>query len=134
MSRPLLNCPQCGKVVEARGPSETAIFDETRKVRSVIRLFRAECAEHGWFEDGEAVGNHVTMWDRRFNRMFPPSIRRDLLSKLSGVERLAFNEMRGGKRLADWTWLESLVPKLDWIISSVLRARETLALTRVKTK
>lgn len=121
MSRPTLSCPRCGKLVEARGPSETAVFDESRRVRSVKRSFRAECVEHGYFEDEEAVGNHVTMWDRKFNRLFPPSIRRDVLKTLSVVERLMFNEMRRGKRLTDWIWLESLVQKLYWIEISSYR-------------
>ena len=114
MSGPIINCPRCGTGFEGRRTSETAILDDRHTVRSVTRLRRAKCTEHGWF-DVEDRGNHVTMWDWKFNRMFQRRVLRDVLKRLSTEERRMFWNMRDGWRAPDWAWLASLGAKPDWI-------------------
>ena len=75
MSRPLLSCKRCGKRVGAGGPSETAVFDETRRVRSVRRSFRAECAEHGWLRAKRRRAVMSRCGIGSSTGMFPKSVR-----------------------------------------------------------
>jgi hypothetical protein len=77
----------------------------------VIRIFSAECAEHGMFWDANEPGHHLTMLEAEFNTKFPKDIRdaiKDKLikDKLQPEERRIFLRMLEGKHPTDWKRLE----------------------------
>ena len=113
MSRPVLSCPECGEIVEAKGPPwlmETA-DKGSRRVYSEKRVFQARCSTHGWFDDDEIpkqAGHHSTLWASRFKYEFPKRVQRELLPKLCDEEHHTFVEMLEGRLSADWDWLATL--------------------------
>ena len=83
----------------------------TGRVLSEKRIFRADCPEHGSFDDDEIpkkAGHHVTFWTHKFREEFPKAVQDKLLFQLSEDERHVFIDMREGRRRADWKWLGEL--------------------------
>jgi hypothetical protein len=76
------------------------------KVRSVRRYPRAECPEHGMFDE-ERDGHHATQWDWMFKKCFPNAIREKLRKELTKEDWRAFDEMMHGQRRADWGLLRT---------------------------
>src|SRR5437879_12318989 len=61
VSRKRIACPECGKKFLKRLGSESITWARSERTKRVVRIFTAECTEHGKFWDANDPGNHLTM-------------------------------------------------------------------------
>jgi len=106
MTKPIIKCPKCGNEFTGTSGSEMVASDTvTGRVHLVRRYPRAECPEHGNFDE-ERLGHHATQWKWKFNHLFPNALRKTLFKRLSKEEWRFFNQTLHGRRRPDWELLK----------------------------